>query len=105
MAMSQQEVSVSAHAVHGGAGASGRRGAVSAGHPVAVAAGLELLEAGGNAIDTVVGAAFVAFVVEPNNAGIAGYGHFSAFLPSEGRFLTVDHNPRAPMRARADMYE
>jgi gamma-glutamyltranspeptidase/glutathione hydrolase len=105
MAMSQPDAPLPAHAIHGGVEATGRRGVVSAGHPVAAAAGLELLAAGGNAVDAAVGAAFAAFVVEPNNAGIAGYGHLSAFLPAEGRFLTVDHNPRAPRHARADMYE
>jgi gamma-glutamyltranspeptidase / glutathione hydrolase len=99
MAMSQQH-----QHLLGGAAASGRRGAVSAGHPQAVAAGLELLEAGGNAVDAAVAAGFVACVVEPNNAGLAGYGHFSAYLAESGRFVTVDHNPRAPRKATADMY-
>jgi gamma-glutamyltranspeptidase / glutathione hydrolase len=81
------------------------RGVVSAGHPLAVEAGLWALEAGGNAIDAAVAGAFASFVAEPNNAGIAGYGHLSAFLAGEGRFLTVDHGPRAPLAATADMYE
>lgn len=88
----------------GGWASSGRVGAVSAGHPQAVAAGLELLEAGGNATDATVAAGFTACVVDTNNAGLAGYGHFSAFLAESGRFLTVDHNPRAPRRATADMF-
>lgn len=82
-----------------------RSGAVSAGHPLAVQAGLEALRAGGNAIDAAVAAAFVVFVAEPNNAGVFGYGHLSAYLSGPGRFLTVDHSPRAPRAARADMYE
>ena len=45
-------------------------GCVSAGHPLAVEAGLGALEQGGNAIDAVVAGAFAAFVAEPNNAGI-----------------------------------
>ena len=90
--------------IQGGRQAASRRGAVSAGHPLAAAAGLEVLAAGGNAVDAVVAGAFTAHVVEPNNASIAGYGHFSAYVAAEDRFLTVDHNPRAPRRARADMY-
>jgi gamma-glutamyltranspeptidase / glutathione hydrolase len=81
-----------------------QRGAVAAGHPLAVSAGLEALSAGGNAIDATVAAAFAAFVAEPNNAGIGGYGHLSAFMAAERRFLTVDHGPRAPAAARPDMY-
>jgi gamma-glutamyltranspeptidase/glutathione hydrolase len=81
------------------------RGAVSAGHPLAVRAGLWALAAGGNAIDATLAAAFAAFVAEPNNAGIGGYGHLSAFLSGERRFLTVDHGPRAPRAAHSAMYE
>jgi gamma-glutamyltranspeptidase/glutathione hydrolase len=79
-----------------------RRGVVSAGHPLAVSAGLDALERGGTAADATVAAAFVAFVAEPNNAGIAGYGHLAAFV--DGGFLTVDHGPRAPLAATPDMF-
>jgi len=81
------------------------RGVVSAGHAEAVRAGLRVLEQGGNAIDAVIAGAFAAFVAEPNNAGIGGYGHLSAFLADGTDFLTVDHGPRAPAAARPDMYE
>jgi gamma-glutamyltranspeptidase/glutathione hydrolase len=80
-------------------------GVVSAGHAEAVRAGLMALEQGGNAIDAVVAGAFAAFVAEPNNAGIGGYGHLSAFMADGTGFLTVDHGPRAPAAARADMFE
>jgi gamma-glutamyltranspeptidase/glutathione hydrolase len=78
---------------------------VSAGHAEAVRAGLIALEQGGNAVDAVVAGAFAAFVAEPNNAGIGGYGHLSAFLADGAGFLTVDHGPRAPAAARSDMFE
>ena len=80
-------------------------GAVAAGHPAEVEAGLAMLRAGGNAVDAVVAAGFAACVVEPTNCGLAGYGHLSAYLPGEGGFLTVDHGPRAPMAATPDMFE
>ena len=80
-------------------------GAIAAGHPAEVEAGRRMLEQGGNAVDAVTAAGFAAFVVEPTNCGLAGYGHLSAYLPAQGRFLTVDHGPRAPMAARADMFE
>src|SRR5579862_6111562 len=79
------------------------RGVVAAGNPLAVSAGLDALAAGGNAIDAVVAGAFAAFVAEPNNAGLAGYGHLSAYVAGQG-FLTVDHGPRAPLAAREDMF-
>ena len=80
-------------------------GVVSAGHELAVRAGLGALEQGGSAVDAVVAGAFAAFVAEPNNAGIGGYGHLSAFLAETASFLTVDHSPRAPATARADMFD
>lgn len=82
---------------------SSRLGVVSAGHPLAAEAGLKALAAGGNAVDAAVAGAFVAFVAEPNNAGIAGYGHLSAFVG--GEFLTIDHSPRVPGAATAGMFE
>jgi gamma-glutamyltranspeptidase/glutathione hydrolase len=87
-----------------GAVSSGK-GVVSAGHPFAVQAGLAALSEGGSAVDAIVAAAFAAFVAEPNNAGIGGYGHLSAFLAGDGEFVTVDHGPRAPAAARPEMFE
>lgn len=81
-----------------------RRGVVAAGHRLSAAAGLGALAEGGNAIDAAVAAAFVSFVAEPQNAGVAGYGHLSAWLSHERGFLTVDHGPRAPRRASAAMF-
>jgi gamma-glutamyltranspeptidase / glutathione hydrolase len=80
-------------------------GAVAAGHPAEVDAGLSMLRVGGNAVDAVVAAGFAACVVEPTNCGLAGYGHLSAYLPADSTFLTVDHGPRAPMAATPDMFE
>lgn len=81
---------------------SSTRGVVSAGHPLAVRAGLDMLARGGTAVDAAVAGAFVAFVAEPNNASIAGYGHLAAFV--DGDFVTVDHGPRAPLAAAPDMF-
>ena len=82
-------------------------GVVSAGNESSVRAGLSALAAGGNAIDAVVAGAFAAFVAEPNNASVGGYGHLSAFraAPDGGRFFSVDHGPRAPAGAGAEMFE
>jgi gamma-glutamyltranspeptidase/glutathione hydrolase len=79
-------------------------GVVSAGNEHSVRAGLAVLEEGGSAVDAAVAGAFAAFVAEPNNAGIGGYGHLSVFTAGDGGFLTVDHGPRAPARAREDMF-
>jgi gamma-glutamyltranspeptidase/glutathione hydrolase len=80
------------------------QGVVSAGHQLAVSAGLETLADGGTAIDAVIAGAFAAFVAEPNNAGIGGYGHLSAYLSATDTFFAVDHSPRAPAGATAGMF-
>jgi len=80
------------------------RFAVAAAHPAVVAAGLEVLGAGGNAVDAAVAAAFTAFVVEPVSAGLGGYGRLSAYDAETGRFRTVNHGPRAPLAATPDMF-
>jgi gamma-glutamyltranspeptidase/glutathione hydrolase len=100
MAMSQQSGSMFVTRQE----ARSARGVVAAGHPLAVEAGLGALQQGGNAIDAVVAGAFAAFVAEPNNVGVGGYGHMSCFLAHDASFLTVDHSPRAPARASADMF-
>jgi gamma-glutamyltranspeptidase/glutathione hydrolase len=104
MAMSQRDPRLSAM-VQSRTEVTSDRGVVSAGHPRVVQAALDVLEAGGSAMDAVIAGAFVSYVVEPNNAGIAGYGHLSAFLADERTFLSVDHNPRAPLAAAPGMYE
>ena len=85
--------------------ATSSRGVVAAGHPDEVAAGLAMLEAGGNAIDAVVAAAFAAYVVEPAMCGIGGYGRMSVYAADRRELISVDHYLRAPGAARPDMYE
>ncbi len=85
--------------------ATGNNGVVSAGHPDAVAAGLGLLEAGGNAFDAIVGAAFASFVVEPAQCGLGGYARLSGFDAASRRLVAVDGYLRAPGAAREDMFE
>jgi gamma-glutamyltranspeptidase/glutathione hydrolase len=78
--------------------------AVAAGHPSEVAAGIRILNEGGNSVDAVLAGAFCAAVVEPNNAGLAGYGHLVTWDPTTQTFLSVDHGPWAPGAAQADMF-
>jgi len=49
----------------------GRRGAVVAPHPLATAAGLSILEAGGHAVDAAIATNAALAVVAPNGCGSA----------------------------------
>ena len=79
------------------------RGMVVTNHPLASAAGAEMLAAGGNAVDAAVASLFALTVVEPMMVGIFGAGHAQIFMP--GRVHTViDGYTTAPAAARPDMY-
>src|SRR5215470_14874252 len=81
------------------------RGVVSCSHVREAQAGVLMLEAGGNAVDAIVAAAFTGFVVEPASCGLGGYGHMALFLAETRELVSVDHYVRAPAGARADMFE
>lgn len=70
-------------------------GMVSAAHPLAVDAGVRALEAGGNAADAAVAAAFALSVVEPTMSGIAGRAQILIRLP-DGSYLGIDGTTQAP---------
>lgn len=84
--------------------ASGARGMVVTNHPLASAAGAEMLLAGGNAIDAAVAALFALTVVEPMMVGVLG-GGIAHIRTADGRHVVLDGLSTAPGAARADMYE
>src|SRR6266571_1562734 len=82
-----------------------QHGMVTAMHPLAAAAGLEILRAGGNAIDAAVATAFAIGVVEPAMSGLGGVAAMVIYSPSTGRTVVVDGSSVAPAAARDDTFE
>jgi len=66
-------------------------------------AGVEMLAAGGNAIDAAVAAAFVLGVTEPYHSGIGGGGFLLIHL-SNGTDIALDARETAPAAATRDMF-
>jgi gamma-glutamyltranspeptidase/glutathione hydrolase len=73
----------------------GTRGMVVTNHPLASAAGAEMLAAGGNAIDAAIAAFFTLTVVEPMMVGILGGGMAHIRL-ADGSHTVIDGQSTAP---------
>jgi gamma-glutamyltranspeptidase/glutathione hydrolase len=67
---------------------------VSASHPDAAAAGLEVLRAGGNAVDAAVAVAFALGVVDPSQTGLGGGGGLVYWNRAERRGEAIDFYAR-----------
>lgn len=80
------------------------RGIVAANHALASAAGLEVLAAGGNAIDAAIAGLFTLTVVEPAMVGIVG-GGMALLRLADGREIVIDGMAAAPLAARPDTYQ
>jgi gamma-glutamyltranspeptidase / glutathione hydrolase len=74
-------------------------GMVASAHILASKAGLDMLKAGGNAIDAAVAAAFTIGVVEPNDSGIGGEGMILIYRADRKEAVTIDYRSIAPAAA------
>lgn len=78
-------------------------GMVASAHPEASRVGIEILKAGGNAVDAAVAVQFALAVVHPS-AGNIGGGGFLVLRNKDGKSYSIDFREKAPGKGYADMY-
>ncbi|WP_263350580.1 gamma-glutamyltransferase [Acidicapsa acidisoli] len=80
-----------------------QHGMVVSVHHLASDAGVEILKAGGNAVDAAVATGFALAVVHPI-AGNLGGGGFLLLRTHDGHSTFIDYREQAPLAASEDMY-
>lgn len=78
--------------------------AIATAHPLATAAGFEILQQGGNAFDAAVAISAALAVVEPASSGLGGGGFWLLHRASDGFETMLDGREKAPLAATKDMY-
>ena len=80
------------------------KAAIASAHPLATAAGHEVLDKGGNAFDAAVAVSAALAVVYPTGNGLAGGGFYLLHRASDGREIMIDAREKAPAAATRDMF-
>ena len=78
---------------------------VTAAHPIAVEEGLEILRAGGSAIDAAVAVQAALGLVEPQSSGIGGGAFLLHYDAQATRIPAYDGREAAPRGATPDMFQ
>ncbi|MDP2372558.1 gamma-glutamyltransferase [Reyranella sp.] len=84
--------------------AHGKSGMAVSNHPLASAAGMEMLAAGGNAVDAAVAMQFALTVVEPMMVGLVG-GTTCHIRLADGSHCILDGMSAVPKAGHPDMYK
>ncbi len=80
----------------------GVHGLVTAGHPLAAMAGLQVLMKGGNAIDAAVAVGATLNMMEPQMNGIGGNGFMTIYEKKTGRVYSLGMTGATPMALKAE---
>ena len=83
----------------------GQHGIVAGGRNFSVAAGLRMLERGGNAVDAGVAAVFAASVVEISHFGFGGECPLMIYDAKTKRVVVVNGQGPAPKAATPDLFK
>ena len=78
---------------------SGEQGVVSSGKYEASKIGVQILEAGGNAIDAAIAVGFALSVCEPNASGLCGSGFITLRDGETGECVFIDMHDKSPLHA------
>jgi gamma-glutamyltranspeptidase / glutathione hydrolase len=82
----------------------GREAMAAAANPHAVEAALEMLRAGGSAVDAAIAAEMVLGLVEPQSSGVGGGGFLVHYDGASEDIIAYDGRERAPAGATRDMF-
>ncbi len=82
--------------------ATGSEAMVASDAPLATRVGLDVLRAGGNAVDAAIATAFALAVVYPEAGNIGGGGFMVAHM-ADGTRAALDFREKAPLAATRDM--
>lgn len=74
----------------------GDYGATACSNPIAAQIGVDILAAGGNAVDAAVAMIYAVGLLEPAASGMGGAGQMLIYLAEEDRYLVLEYMTQAP---------
>jgi len=78
--------------------------AIASAHPLATAAGFEILNQGGNVFDAAVAVSATLAVVEPSGSGLGGGGYWLVHRANDNTTRFIDGREKAPLAAHKNVY-